>query len=336
MKQIKHLILLVSVLGGLRIAHADDASAAYARGKAAMKAKKIREACDAFAESEKLKAAVETEVTLADCLEQDGKLVAAAKLYRTASDKDTVAKRKKTSVDKAVKLEARAPKLRFAINPKPDGIAIKVDGIDVAATGDVMVDLGPHEVVATAPGFEGHANAAVDREGQILDVILRMESTAPPPAPEPAPAPAPAPEPAPVPAPALPAMAAPEPQPVTTIEEEPSNRKNHALIVGSVGVVALVAGVVFFGVGTNMENDEDGVCPGRPGHICASDADVAKANSLRDDGRMYRGMGIGAGIGGVVLLAAGVIMYATAPGETAPVALHVDQHGAGVAYTFGF
>ncbi len=333
MTRIGQLIILTSVLGGHGIARADDASAAYARGKAAIKANKVHEACDAFAESEKLKAAVETELALASCLEKDGKLVAAAKVYRTATEKDTDAKRVKTSADKAAKLEARAPKLRFAINPKPDGIVIQVDGIDVVATGDVLVDIGPHTVTATAPGFAGHANAAVDREGQILDVVLRMESTEPA-KPAPAPAPAPVAESAPAPAPAV-VEPASEPKPMEAEAPHSNQRRNGGVLMG-VGVGALVGAVVFFGIGTDRLNDEDGICPGRPGHLCASDVDLDRANSARNDGRLYRGIGIGAGIGGVVLIAAGAYLFATAPEESARVALHVDSHGAGVAYTFGF
>ena len=330
-------LLIVTGLAALAgTAHADEAADAFKRGQAALKAKKVHEACEAFTASEQAKASVETEVALADCLEKDGKLVAAAKMYRQAAESDTNAKRKKTSADKAGKLEARAPKLRFAINPKPDDILIKVDGVDVPTVGDVMVDLGPHEVTATAKGYEGHANAPVDREGQVLDVILRMESTEPPPAPTPEPAPAPAPstnaEPAAAPAPEESMQVVP---PSVEEEHETSHRKRNGIIVGSVGVAAAVAGAILFKVGSNKLDDQSSLCPNK---MCANQADADKANSLRDDGRTYRGIGLGMGIGGVVLIAAGVVLFATAPSDSqsSPVALDVHEGGGTLSYSFGF
>src|SRR5262252_8503741 len=176
----KTILLLVTISS---VAFADDADSAFQRGQAAMKAGRVHEACDAFAKSEQLAARGETELALAACYEQDGKPASAAKMYRAAGQ-----------AAKAAKLEARAPKLRFAISPTVPGVIVKVDGVVVSATEDALVDTGPHEVIATAPGFAGHASAPVDREKAILDVIVRMEpvAEAAPAAPAPAPAPAPA------------------------------------------------------------------------------------------------------------------------------------------------
>jgi hypothetical protein len=332
MKKFHQLILLVGVVGSSSIARADtDAAAAFARGKAALKANKVHAACDAFAESEKLEAALDTEIALASCLEQDGQLVAAAKLYRTASDKDTDGKRKKISSDKATKLEAKAPKLRFAINPKPEGIVIKVDGVEVAGTNDVMVDLGPHEVTATAPGYEGHASAPVDREGQILDVILRMEATTSTAAPEPAPMSDAKPAPAAV---SQPAEAEPASEPaMPAADAQPSHRRRNAMIVGGAGVAALIGAAVFYQLGSSKFDDEHALCPG---HLCASDADRAMGDSLGQDGRTDRKIAVGLGIGGAVLVGAGAFLFATAHHESSPVALRLDRNGAGVTYTVGF
>lgn len=332
----KKLFIVAGLAGTIGTAHADEASDAFARGKAALKAKRIHEACEAFAASEQAKPAIETELALASCLEQDGKLVASANMYRTAADKDTDAKRKKASMDKVAKLSARSPKLRFAINPKPDDILIKVDGVDVPTVGDVMVDLGPHEVTATAKGFEGHASAAVDREGQVLDVILRMEAIEPPPAPAPVETAPPA-----KPAPAEPAVA-PESSGETEMstempmaeEHSTSHRRRNGIIVGSVGLATLIGGAILFKVGSDKLDDQSDLCPNK---LCANNADAERANDLRDDGRRYRGIGIGMGIGGAVLVAAGVVLFATAPSDSAaPVALNLENGGGTLTYSFGF
>src|SRR5262245_53557621 len=130
----KRIFIAAALLLPAGIALADDtADSALARGKAALKAGRIHEACDAFEASAKLDARIDTELSLASCYAQDGKPMPAARLYRSVAAKDSDAARRQSSIAKAAKLEASAPKLRFAINPMPTGLVIKVDGIEVPA-----------------------------------------------------------------------------------------------------------------------------------------------------------------------------------------------------------
>jgi hypothetical protein len=313
----------------------DAADTAFKRGQAAFKAGRIHEACEAYEASEQLVASIDTELGLAACYEQDGKPMSAARLYRGVADKASEPERRKTSSAKAAKLEARAPRLRFAINPQPPGLVIEVDGVEVSTTDDVRVDTGPHEVVATAPGFEGHASAPVDRERAIVDVILRMEpheQAAPPPQ-----------RPAPLPAPAAASPAAPEPavsprvtpaSPETT-DREPTvdHRRRNGLIAGGVGVGVLIGAGVLFAASSNKFDDEHALCPNSR---CANDGDLATAKSLLSDARTLRGTSIGMAIGGGLLLIAGTYLVVTPRAHEARVSFHVDHHGAGVAYTAHF
>lgn len=315
--------LLIIVLCHAGIAAADDARAAFDRGQAALKAGRIHEACDAFAASEKLSPSVETETRLADCYERDGKPVSAARLYRKLAESDPSTDRRRAASAKAAKLEARAPKLRFAINPLPAGIVVEVDGEIVAHTEDVLVDTGPHEVIATAPGYEGRASAPVDREGAILDVIVRMEPVA-----EPAPAPAP------LPPPATPPTREPAPVRAETSErmltKTTGHRRRNGIIIGAVGLGVLVGAGVTFGLGEAKLDDYRTLCPAAR---CGSDAELAKANSLISDARTLRGVSLGMGIGGGVLLAAGTYLVLTGSSH---VAVQADATGASVAYTARF
>ena len=315
-------LFIVLCYGG--VAAADDARAAFERGQAAFKAGRIHEACDAFAASEKLAPSVETETKLADCYERDGKPVSAARLYRKLADADTSVDRRKAASAKATKLEARAPKLRFAINPLPAGIVVKVDGEVVTHTEDVLVDTGPHEVVATAPGYEGRASAPVDREGAILDVIVRMEPVA-----EPTPTPAPAP------APRAKAVVV-EPAPMRAATDErmltktTGHRRRNGIIIGAVGLGMLVGGGVTFAIGESKLDDYRTLCPDAR---CGNDADLAAANSSISDARTLRGVSLGMGIGGGVLLVAGTYLVLTGSSH---VAVQADSTGASVAYTARF
>src|SRR5258705_7441916 len=111
---------LATLIGTAGIASADDdAAAAYSKGQRALKAGRVHEACTAFEESHKLEAKLETEQSLAECYEQDGKPIAAARLYRMIAEKESSPDRSKKAIARADKLEAKAPPLRFAINPRP-------------------------------------------------------------------------------------------------------------------------------------------------------------------------------------------------------------------------
>lgn len=293
-------------------AFADGAKEAFERARAAEKAGKIHEACAAYEESDKLEPHPETELNLASCYAKDGRPVSAAKQYRRAG-----------KPEQAAKLEAKAAKLRLLPSQKPDGLMITVDG-EPAQPGDVFVDAGPHEIVATAPGFAGHAHADIDRDKQTVDVILRLEAVAAPPPAVAAEKPAPIVESRPNPD----RVTMPPPPPV---DEHPSHRTRNGVIVGAVGVAALATGVVFFAASSGKFDDEHKLCPGS---ACGSDADLAKAKSLLDDGHLYRGLGYGLGIGGLALIGAGAYLMMT--GHESHVDVAVVPGGASVGFRASF
>ena len=126
-------VMFTALLASSAIARADG-DAEYKHGQAAMKAGRVHEACDAFAASDKTDPNADTELALAACYEQDGKPVAAARLYRGLAEKDANTERRKTSSEKVVVLEAKAAKLRILPSRRPDGLVIKVDGVQVPNT----------------------------------------------------------------------------------------------------------------------------------------------------------------------------------------------------------
>jgi len=325
--------MLLVAGAGTASAQPETAEAAFQRGRAAAKAGHIHEACEAYAASEKLAAIAVTELALADCYEQDGKPMSAARMYRKAADQDDNAAQAKTALAKAAKLEARASKLRFAINPKPPGIVIRVDGVAIDGTDEVQVDTGPHDIVAIAPGYEGHASAPVDRERAILDVIIRMEPKAEP---TPAPAPAAVPTPAATAAAAAPAAAT---APAPTAPAEPTDlattghRKRNGIILGAAGVAALVGSAIAYEASSTRFDDVSRLCPSS---TCPSMSDLSLAQSKQDDGHTLRGVSIGMGIGGALLVAAGSYLLLTPHHEEQHVSLHVDHSGAAVAYELRF
>jgi hypothetical protein len=226
---------------------------------------------------------------------------------------------------KAAKLEANAPRLRFAINPRPDGLVVKVDGVAVASNQDVRVDLGPHEVIATAPGFEGHASAPVDHERVVVDVILRMEAHAEPPAPEPAKTP----EPAPAPMPAATQMT-PAPAAATVSAELPrrGNRRRNGLISAATGAGLLAGAVVLLELSSSKYDDEHALCPRS---MCKDLADLDQARSDQHQAQAFRGVSLGMGIGGTLLVATGAYLYFTSHDETPRVSVQAGRGSAGLS-----
>ncbi len=324
-------LLAAAVLATASVAAADDAGDALKRGKAALKAGDVHQACVELQAAVDLDPKVESKALLADCLSKDGKPVAAAKLYRELAEAD--AKKHKTYAAKADKLEANAPRLRFAINPKPDGLVLKVDGNEVPADKDLPVDAGPHDVVASAPGFEGRTSAAVDKDRGVIDVIVRLEATAPPKPPEPVAKPIEDPAPMPKPAEteeALPA-AAQDTQPVPAPMEPPaprteSHRGRNGVIVGVAGVAALAGAGILFASSASKFEDEHALCPG---NTCRDQADADRANALSDDARTLRGTSYIVGGVGAVLVGVGAYMLLTRPSESATqMTLQVGDGGA--------
>jgi hypothetical protein len=336
-------VVIAALLANAPIAWADQetADAAFKRGQAAVKAGRVHEACQAFEASDKLEAKVETQLSLAACYEQDGKPIAAARLYRALAETDSNAERRKTSSAKVAKLEAKAPKLRILLSQRPDGLVIKVDGVQVPNTGDVLVDVGPHEVIAIAPGFQGHASAPVDRERAIVDVILRLEAKAEP-RPEPMPTPAPTPTPTstptpePTPDPSLtvtPMLTATETPPIRT-EPAGDHRKRNGVIIGAAGLGVIVGAVVFYGASSSKFDDEHSLCPSSQ---CATTADLEKAKSLVSDGRTYRGISYGMGIGGIAILGLGAyLLLAPHHEEASRVSVQIGSGSGEVTFTGHF
>lgn len=327
-------VVVAALCASIGIAHADPAADDFKRGKAAMKAGKIHDACLAFEASDKAVAKVETELALADCYEQDGRPVTAAKLYRSLAEKDPNMARRKTSSERVIKLEAKAAKLRIVPNQRPDGLVIMVDGAVVPNTGDVLVDAGPHEVTATAPNMAGHASAPVDRDKQIVDVILRLEAVA-----VAVPVVVPVKEPPPVVVEPKPSMPNPQPEPVMmppphdVEDHQADHRKRNGVILAGVGVGVVVVSAVLFASSSSKFDDEHALCPSSK---CATQADLTKAHSLLDDGHLYRGLSLGLGIGGIALVGVGAYLLLTPHKEESHLAFSLDHHGGGLTYSARF
>ena len=333
------MVVTVALLAHAGRAQADEAADLVKRGDKALKEKRVREACQDFEASIKLEAKIETELKLADCYDKDAKPASAARLYRALAEKDTNAARKKASVGKAAKLEAKAPKLRITTTPKRDDVVITVNGVEVSGTGNVAVDIGPQEVIATAPGFDGRATAITEKDRVVVDVVVALAAKPEPkpePEPEPKVEPKPEPEPEPQPEPqpeAAPATSIMEPPPVGPTDSPSGHRRRNGAIVGVVGLAALGAGVAFYVASVNKFDERDAVCPTG---MCMNDEQFQRAGDLRSDARTLRGTSYGLAIGGGVLFVVGTYLFLTPNKHASRVSLDVRGDSTVVTYSSGF
>jgi hypothetical protein len=167
-------------------------TAQFDKGRALMKQKKYPEACEAFAQSQKLDPQNGTLFNLATCQMHIGKLASAWVAFRELAAKDTNAARKAESGKLAASLEPRLPRLTITIplQEPPQGLAVTVDGADVTAVvgSGNPIDIGDHEIVATATGYQqATKTVTVSEEAQTVEITLPMtKSPEPPPSTVPA------------------------------------------------------------------------------------------------------------------------------------------------------
>ncbi|MBV8757511.1 MAG: hypothetical protein JO257_09560 [Deltaproteobacteria bacterium] len=196
----KRSLLLVLCLSSAAIA--DDkskADALFKQGKKLMGEKKYAEACEAFEKSQSLDPGIGTQLNIAKCYEDWGKLARALKAYRAAQKMATDAHDSRADkIDGLVtELEPQVPHLTIHIPKGAKTDAITIDG---APAGDLSepltLDPGPHTIVY--PNAEGATKTKVVpvERGGSSDVTLDLPSTAavvehkpPPPPPPPPPRP---------------------------------------------------------------------------------------------------------------------------------------------------
>jgi hypothetical protein len=276
----------------------------------------FKSACPKFEESQRLDPEPGTEFNLADCYEHVGRTASAwvafvdvADTLHTKGD----APREKVARERAASLQPKLMRLQINVAPEArvPGLVIKRDAETVrdAQFGiGVPVDPGPHTISAQAPGAQAWTRqVSTSGPGETASIsvpALTPEATATSPAPPVAPPPVattatpPAPPPPPPPAPSKPGSA----------------QRTAAYVVGGVGLAAMLVGG-FFGIQSiSMHGTYTGECPN---NVCASPQGVSDHDSAVSDGNLSTIL-VGAG---AAVLAAGVVLYLTAPKASSAKAL---------------
>lgn len=289
------------------------------------KANQWAEACPKFEASLRYDPVLGTRLNLATCYERIGKLASAWGLYRAAIELAKRAgdnKRADYALKQATALEPRLPRLAIiAPASPPSGLTIKRDdtAVDLAALDVALyVDPGAHTITATAPGFEAFASTVTLVEGKTETVAIPALVATP---------------------------VAPVAKPIAQVEvapEAPARRaRTRAYLAAGVsgaGMIAIGVGAVF-GVKAMAKNDDAKKLCGDD-LVCANADDYRRSRKLVSDGRSSATVATFAVIGGAAAVAAGAVIYLTAPRahERATARLVPVPHarGAGLALTGTF
>ena len=309
-------LVVVMVPAIARAQSASDQAAATAlfkQGRDLMAAGRYADACPKLAESQRLDPGAGTLLNLATCYEKNGQIASAWTTYQdaaSAAQRAGEAERVKAARAKVAALEPTLPTLTIVVPAAADrpDLEIRRDGALVgrAAWGaPIPVDPGPHPLDASAPGkTPWHGQAQVGGAGAKVSIEippLADAAATPPPSPTPAPAPAPPPD-------------------STTPPSSGSTQRLLGLVSGGVGIVGIGVGSVFGAIAMGKNNSASGHCNGT---VCDAPT-VSTLNDARTDATVST---VAFAAGGV-LLAAGVVLYLTAP-RGAPSAGLVLSPGAG-------
>jgi serine/threonine-protein kinase len=290
------------------------ADALFNAGKALTDAGQFQDACAKFAEAKRLAPGIGVTLYLADCYEHIGRTASAWTEFRSAEGQARERNDKRADVARA-HAQALEPKLnRVTITVAP---TVPLAGLQVLRDGQpveqeelglpVPVDPGEHAIVVSSPHHSPRTfTARVGPEKPAATIVIDAlgESTGAAPTPPPSPPPAPAPVPA-----TTALTTTPEAQGEAPADEDPGKTRRWLGIgVGGLGVVAAGVGAVFGLIAKSKldQSNSDGNCN-------ASDQCTTTGLGLRKDAQDAASTSTLLFIGGGVALAAGVVLFVTAP-----------------------
>jgi len=148
------------------------ADVAFERGRTLLAAGKYDDACAAFDESLRLDFQFGTLFNAADCNQRRGHLATALAQWKRIAADDHNTGRAVKAHDNAAALEPRVPKLAITVVHPVARMAITIDGTPVGDPAQpLLVDLGSHEIVVTAPGLQdSRRNVQVTQEANVVRV----------------------------------------------------------------------------------------------------------------------------------------------------------------------
>lgn len=318
--------------GFAQAAAADKAMAEmlFDRGLGLMRKGQFAEACTQLEQSEAIERGIGTMLYLAECYEHLGKTASAWAMFREAASEARAQgqnERATAGTTRAERLEPQLSKLTINVaTAATPGLAVTRNGVAVPAAIwglAAPTDPGEQRIEASAPGrVSWSVRLALPGSGASLSVDVPELALAPGQPPPPAAvvnseAPLPA-----APSAATAAVTVGAPQPWRL-------QKPFAYGLGGAGVVGLGLGAVFGANAIAKHNHETKACPDG---VCKTGSDAQRATDFNAKAHDAATLANVFMIGGTVLLAAGVVLYLTAPAESSlQLALRPRGNGAELA-----
>jgi hypothetical protein len=264
-----------------------SAEALFQAGRDAAVRGEYREACDKFAESQRLDPAPGTLINLGDCNEHLGHFASAWRYYREAVDRLPGDKRVADLRARVAAIEPRLSRLTLRLAPgAPADTKVARDevALGAASLGLAMpIDAGEHVVVVTAPGREAkrYTVKIVEAQASTLEVEAGAASRAIE---------------APPPPPTLP------PPPPSAL----GSGRTIGIVIGSLGVASLAAAGVTGGMTIQRKSTVEQDCPDQRCRTMAGidAASQGKTLSLVSTVTFVTGL-VGVGVGAYLVIAGG-------------------------------
>lgn len=153
------------------------AEALFAEGRAAMDASDYDTACSKFAESGRLDPAVGTQLNLANCEEQRGKLATAWRMFRSLAERiPAIDPRRPVAEERVRDLDRRVPRLRISsTSALPAGTRVRIGAVELTNDGfgsPIPLDPGEHVVTVFVPGKKELRRFVRLEPGSLVEVAV--------------------------------------------------------------------------------------------------------------------------------------------------------------------
>lgn len=193
----RSLVILLAISSLAYAGDKEKADSLFKQGKKLMGEKKYEQACDAFEQSQKLDPGIGTELNIARCYEEWGKLAHAYTAYKSAlkTAKDAGDNRADKIEGLVNQLEPSVPHLTMHVPKDADTSTVRIDGAPVDdITEPIALDPGPHKVeYTTQAGAKKSKTLPIEKGGSydanLVDLPIKgaekVEHPPPPPPPPP-------------------------------------------------------------------------------------------------------------------------------------------------------
>lgn len=267
------------------------AEALFRDGRRLMAAGKLDEACPKFAAAQKLDPTITTALNIGECLERAGKTASAWAAFdeaRTLARRAADATREAEAERRLRQLDPKLARLLLVAPPGgiPAGAEVRIDGIAVGAAAvgtGIPVDPGAHVIEVVGPGGAARTEVTVPARAGTTSASLALPAAHPP-------------------------IAAPPPAVIEPPLVSPWGPQRIAGVsVGAAGLAALAVGSIFGAQALAKKSaSDDGPCDAH--NLCD-----AVGKQLRAEGMRAGNVSTALFVAGAAGVAAGVVVFLTAP-----------------------